>query len=1019
MPFDYNPAPGLEARLRREIRGEILFDAFSRGRYATDASIYQIEPLGVVVPANREDAAAAIAIAREEGVPVLPRGAGPSQCGQTVARALVLDCSKRMDRVVSVDVEMRRVRVEPGVVLDRLNRSLRQHRLFFPVDPSTASRATIGGMTANNSCGSRSLRYGNMVHNVRGIDALLADGTTAWFGEVPGNFPAGSDDEAMPERYRELVHRMRALHRREADEIEARFPKVLRRVGGYNIDSIDEGGHNMARLLVGSEGTLAFFNEIELDLQPIPAHRALGICHFPTFYGAMEATRRIVELGPSAVELVDRTMIDLSRDIPMFRAVVDRFVQGEPAAILLTEFSGDDPAENLRRLKALGELMGDLGLPGAVVEATDPAFQQAVWEVRAQGLNIMMSMKGDGKPISFLEDCAVRLEDLADYTDRLTRIFEKHGTYGTWYAHASVGCLHVRPVLNVKQELEVRKMRAIAEEAFAMVREYKGSHSGEHGDGLVRSEFHESMFGGRMVRAFEEVKDAFDPQGLFNPGKIVRPSKMDDRSLFRFTPDYRPIPLATALDWSEWGGLAGAVEMCNNNGACRARDAAVMCPSFRATGDEQHLTRGRANTLRLALSGQLGPDALVSEDMRETMALCISCKGCKRECPTGVDMARIKIEFLHHYRRRHGLSARDRLIAYLPRYAPYAARLAPLLNLRNRAPFLAQLGERMFGLSAARKLPEWSSRPYTGTMTTSKGTPLRPLGGRGRGPSRNDERVRWASASDVGSPTSPQPSPPPGAEREKDVERPPRRRDVVLLVDTFNRYFEPENARAAERVLSRAGYHVVTPDPARGRPLCCGRTFLAAGLVDEARIEAQRMVEALASHVAAGTPIVGLEPSCLLTLRDEFPALLPGAAAKALAAQAQLFEEFVAAERAAGRFRLKLEPMSRKTALLHGHCHQKAFATVDAAVKTLQLIPDLNVETFDSTCCGMAGSFGYEVEHYEMSLKIGELGVLPKMRAAPPDTLLAACGTSCRHQIADATGREARHLVRLLDDASV
>ena len=994
MPFDNNSAPGLEARLRREIRGEILFDRFSRGRYATDASIYQIEPLGVVIPKGREDAATAIAIAREEGVPVLPRGAGTSQCGQTVARALVLDCSRHMDRIVSVDVAARRVRVEPGVVLDRLNRALRPHRLFFPVDPSTASRATIGGMTANNSCGSRSLRYGNMVHNVRGIDALLADGTTGWFGEVPGNFAADSkdDDQAMPERYRDLVRRMRALHRREADEIKARFPQVLRRVGGYNIDSIDDGGHNMARLLVGSEGTLAFFNEIELELQPIPAHRVLGICHFPSFYSAMAATRRIVELGPSAVELVDRTMIELSRDIPMFRAVVDRFVQGEPAAVLLTEFAGDDPADNLRRLKALGELMGDLGLPGAVVEAVDPAFQAAVWEVRAQGLNIMMSMKGDGKPISFLEDCAVRLEDLADYTERLTRIFEKHGTYGTWYAHASVGCLHVRPVLNVKQELEVKKMRAIAEEAFAMVREYKGSHSGEHGDGLVRSEFHEAMFGSRLVRAFEEVKDAFDPEGLFNPGKIVRPSKMDDRSLFRYRPDYRPLPLATALDWSEWGGFAGAVEMCNNNGACRARDAAVMCPSFRATGDEQHLTRGRANTLRLALSGQLGPDALVGEDMRETMDLCISCKGCRRECPTGVDMARMKIEFLHHYRRGRRLSARDRLIAYLPRYAPWATHLAPLLNLRNRAPALARLGERWFGLSAARKLPQWSRRPYRSAASRHPNPP--PLAGVG-----------------------PHPNPPPlaGEGREGVYDG----RDVVLLVDTFNRWFEPENARAAERVLTRAGYRVLSPDPGRGRPLCCGRTFLAAGLVDEARIEAQRMVDALAPHVAAGAPIVGLEPSCLLTLRDEYPALLPGAAAKALAAHAQLFEEFVDTERAAGRFRLALAPMPGRTALLHGHCHQKAFATIGAAVKALQLIPELEVETFDSTCCGMAGAFGYEAEHHAMSLQIGELGVLPRMRAAPSDTLLAACGTSCRHQIADGAGRDARHIVRLLDDASI
>jgi FAD/FMN-containing dehydrogenase/Fe-S oxidoreductase len=959
MPLDKLAGSRLEARLRTEVRGEVLFDAFSRGRYATDASIYQIEPLGVVVPKSRTDAATAIAIAREEGVPVLPRGGGTSQCGQTVARALVIDCSKHLNRVISVDVEGRRTRVEPGVVLDRLNRQLRKDRLFFPVDPSTASRATIGGMTANNSCGSRSLRYGNMVHNVRGIDALLADGTQACFGEVPGNF----DNGAMPERYRDLVRQMRALHRREAGEIEQRFPKVLRRVGGYNIDSISDTGHNMAQLLVGSEGTLAFFNEIELELQPIPGHRVLGICHFPSFYGAMAATQKIVELGPSAVELVDRTMIELSRDIPMFRPIVDRFVQGEPAAILLTEFAGDDPAENVRRLKALVELMGDLGFPGSVVEAVEPAFQQAVWEVRAQGLNIMMSMKGDGKPISFLEDCAVQLEDLADYTDRLTRIFEKHGTYGTWYAHASVGCLHVRPVLNVKQEVEVKKMRAIAEEAFAMVREYKGSHSGEHGDGLVRSEFHEAMFGGRIVRAFEEVKDAFDPRGLFNPGKIVRASKMDDRSLFRFKPDYRPLPIDTALDWSEWGGFAPAAEMCNNNGACRARDAGVMCPSFRATGDEQHLTRGRANTLRLALSGQLGPAALASDDMRETMALCISCKGCRRECPTGIDMARMKIEFLHHYLKQHGLSARDRLIAYLPRYAPYAARIAPLMNLRNRVPFLMRFGERLFGLSAGRKLPHWSSHPYRGSS---------------------------AGAGNA----------------------------VVLLIDTFNRYFEPENARAAERVLVRAGYRVFCPDPPSGRPLCCGRTFLAAGLVDEARHEAKRMRDALAPHVTAGTPIVGLEPSCLLTLRDEFPAILPGLETKALAQCVRLFEEFVDSERAAGRFGLALTPMEGRTALLHGHCHQKAFDTVGAAMSALRLIPGLTVETFDSTCCGMAGSFGYEAEHHEMSLKIGELGVLPKFRAAAPDTVLSANGTSCRHQIADTTGREARHLVRILDDAS-
>ncbi|MGA8399383.1 MAG: FAD-linked oxidase C-terminal domain-containing protein [Stellaceae bacterium] len=966
MPLDNPPASRLETRLKREIKGDVLFDRFTLGRYSTDASIYQIEPLGVVVAKDKDDIAASLQIAREEGVPVLPRGGGTSQCGQTVNRALVVERSKYMQGVGEVDVETRRVKVQPGVVMERLNARLRAQKLWFPVDVSTGDRATIGGMTANNSCGARSIRYGNMVHNVRAIDAILADGTEAHFGEVPSNF----GEDVQPERYRNLVSDMRALHRREADEIDARIPKLLRKVGGYNIDMIGDEGHNMANLLVGSEGTLAFFTEIELDLQPIPPHRVLGICHFPTFYGAMNATQHIVKLGPAAVELVDRTMIELARDIPMFRATVDRFVRGEPDAILLTEFAGPDADDNLCRLKQLVELMGDLGFPGAVIEATDPAFQSAVWNVRKEGLNIMMSMKGDGKPISFIEDCAVRLEDLAEYTDRLTSVFHKHGTYGTWYAHASVGTLHVRPVLNLKQELEVKKMREIAEEAFAMVREYKGSHSGEHGDGIVRSEFHEPMYGSRIIRAFEEVKDKFDPGGLFNPGKIVRPPKMDDRTLMRFKPGYRQVPVETAFDWSEWGGFASAAEMCNNNGACRKSDPGVMCPSYRATGDEQHLTRGRANTLRLALSGQLGPDALTSDAMAETMSLCVSCKGCRRECPTGVDMAKMKLEFLAQYRKRHKLTMLDRLIAYLPRYAPWARHFAGLLNLRKSGGLLAALGEKLLGFSAKRALPRWSSTPYKGAGQQ--------------------------------------------AEREMDGARP----EILLLVDTFNRYFEPENARAAERVLARAGYKVTTPEPNVGRPLCCGRTFLAAGLIDEARAEARRMIAALGPAIAAGTPIVGLEPSCLLTLRDEYPALLPGEDSKALAAHAQLFEEFVETESKAGRFNLMLKAMPGKTALLHGHCHQKAFGTAGAAVDALKLIPELTVETFDSTCCGMAGAFGYEAEHHEMSLKIGELGVLPKMRAAAPGTLLAACGTSCRHQIADGAQREARHIVRILDKAS-
>ncbi|MDH3761565.1 MAG: FAD-binding protein [Gammaproteobacteria bacterium] len=951
----------LASRLRRELEGEVLFDAFSRGRYSTDASIYQIEPIGVVVPRSEQDIVRAVQIAADEGIPILPRGGGTSQIGQTVGEALVVDTSKYLNQVKRFDAEARSICVEPGMVLDQLNRYLKPHGLFYPVDVSTGNRATLGGMAGNNSCGARSIRYGNMVHNVEAIDAILADSSSAHFSDLKHSTLQGSSAG--------LAKKMIELGQRESHEIRRRFPALLRRVGGYNINEVmqlDEA--NLARLLVGSEGTLAFFSGLHLELQPIPPHKLLGICHFPSFHQAMDSAQDIVRLDPAAVELVDRTMIDLSREIPLFRATVDRFVQGEPDALLLVEFAGDEREPQLQKLKQLGELMADLGFPGAVVEALDPDFQAAVWEVRKAGLNIMMSMKGDGKPVSFIEDCAVRLEDLAEYTDRLTRVFEKYGTTGTWYAHASVGCLHVRPILNMKDDSGASKMRAIMEETLAIVEEYKGSHSGEHGDGLARSEFHQRMFGSRILRAFEEVKDSFDPAGLFNPGKIVRAPRMDDRELFRYAPGYRVAPIDTALDWSEWGGFGAAVEMCNNNGACRKANVGVMCPSYRATGDEQHLTRGRANTLRLAVSGQLGADALVSEAMYDSMDLCLGCKGCKRECPTGIDMAKMKIEFLHHYRKRHRLSLRDRLVAYLPRYAPIATRLGFILNLRDRLPGLAWLSERLFGLSARRSLPRWRTDYF-------------------------DDRRQ---ATDV----------------------PTNNTEVVLLVDTFNRYFEPENARAALAVLQAAGYRVRLPQPLNGgHPLCEGRTFLALGLVDEARAEAERLLAALKPYIDRGVPIVGLEPSSLLTLRDEFKSLFPGDDSEALAAQALLLEEFLAQQQQAGKLRLELKPLAQTHAVVHGHCHQKAFATMTAMQQTLALIPGLTVEVIDAGCCGMAGAFGYEADHYQLSMRIGELGLLPAVRAAADDALLIANGTSCRHQIVDGARREAVHIARVLQAA--
>ncbi len=980
----------LAVRLKREIEGDVLFDAYSRGRYSTDASIYQLEPVGVVIPKTERDAQIALQIALEEGVAVLPRGGGTSQCGQTVGHALVIDHSKHLNQVVAFDRDARTICVQPGMVLDRLNAWLKPHGLWYPVDVSTSAQATLGGMAGNNSCGSRSIRYGNMVHNVRSIDAVLADGAEFEFGAVPADL--GKFD--APRDYLELVKKIRAIAAREAEEIEHRFPKLLRRVGGYNLDMLSGAGHNMAHLLVGSEGTLAYSKRLHLNLSALPRHKALGVCHFPTFYRAMEAPQHIIKLKPVAVELVDRTMIGLARGNPEFKTTVNRFLKGDPDAILLVEFAGNDRDEQIAKLKQLVELMGELGFAGGVVEVTDGALQRDIWEVRKAGLNIMMSMKGDGKPVSFIEDCAVPLEHLAEYTDRLTRVFEKHGTKGTWYAHASVGCLHVRPILDMRAD-GAQKMRAIAEEAAAMVREYKGAYSGEHGDGLVRSEWIAPMFGPRLTRAFEEIKGIFDPRDLLNPGKIVRPSKMDDRMLFRYKPGYSTQKIDTALDWSEWGGFGKAVEMCNNNGHCRKFDAGTMCPSFRATGEEQHLTRGRANTLRLAITGQLGPDAFTSDELYATMDLCVSCKGCKRECPTGIDMAKMKIEFLHHYRQRHALSMQQRLIAYLPRYAPWAARLGWVMNLRDRVPGLAALSESLLGFSAKRGLPKW--RRNTFTESTPHPNPL--PAARGEGVTTGAPHLDSLS---------------PGMGERARVRGQPAG-EVVLLVDTFNRYFEPENAHAALAVLRAAGYVVHLPRAQdSARPLCCGRTFLAAGLVAEAEAEARRMIAALKPFIDRGVPVIGLEPSCLLSLRDEFISMLPGGDAAELALNAMLLEEFLAREADGGRLRLKLKALPQKKALLHGHCHQKAFAVMPAVERVLGLVPQLEVETIEASCCGMAGSFGYEAAHYDVSMKMAEASLLPAVRAADAETLIVADGVSCRHQIHDGAQRGALHVARVL-----
>ena len=1003
----------LAKRLRQETSGEVMTDIASRGRYATDASIYQAMPIAVFVPKTAQDIASAIQIAAELKVPVLPRGGGTSQCGQTTGAALVIDNTKYFRNILDLNVDKGYVEVEPGMVLDHLNGSLKQYGLWYPVDVSTAAQATLGGMAGNNSCGSRSIAYGNMVHNVLGINAWLADGEVAQFGNY-----ANSSGVA-----KELGDFVKSLAHTLQPEIEAHFPKVLRRVAGYNLDIFhpqselpytQDGSVNLAHLLVGSEGTLAYFKSLKLQLAPLPKHKVLGIVNFASFYKAMDSAQHIVKLGPTAVELVDRTMIDLARSNPSFKktietSLIDPAAQ-TPEAILLVEFSGEAHAPLLEKLKALQELMGDLGLPGSVVAMPDAGLQKNLWEVRKAGLNIMMSLKGDGKPVSFIEDCAVPLESLAEYTQALTDVFSKYGSRGTWYAHASVGTLHVRPILDMRRD-GAQKMRAIAEEASALVRKYKGAYSGEHGDGLCRGEWISWQFGPKITEALAQIKQAFDPKGLFNPGKIINPPKMDDASNFRFPPSYKVIPLQPALDWSAWNvqnnpateettapgtggdpaqGLAKAVEMCNNNGHCRKFDAEVMCPSYRVTRDEKHLTRGRANTLRLALSNQLDlqdeHSPLGSDAITDVMELCVSCKACRRECPTGVDMAKMKIEFLSAYKKRVGHSLRDLAVAYLPKYAAMISNtplLPSLLNLRNHIAPIAKLQEWVMGISAQRSLPIWKSKTFWN---------------RKKAPSYQYTPAQLANQDDKG---------------------------VVLLADTFNAYFEDENLQAAIKVLEAAGYRVHIPHKSKGKTktnastqntcskeFCCGRTYLAAGMVDQAKATLGELVSHLAPYADLNIPIIGLEPSCLFTLKDEALVMGLGEQAISVSKHAQLLEEFLAKEAKAGKLSLNLKA-ANKEVLFHGHCHQKSFAAVTPALELLKLIPNAEPKLIESSCCGMAGSFGYEAEHIQVSKQMAEASLFPSIRKSP-DSWVVADGTSCRHQIADGTNREAVHIAKIL-----
>jgi len=1065
-------------RLRRMLRGDVHFDRATRVRYATDASMYRIEPLGVVIPADDTDVVAALELARGAGVPVLPRGAGTSLAGQAIGEALVLDHSRYLNRILRFDPRARTIEVQPGVVLDALNAFLRPHGLWFPVDVISSAQATIGGMAGNNASGPRSIRHGNMVHNVVGIDALLSDGTTEHFGP----FGTAAPRPLSSARSAALVSRLFAIGQRERSEIAQMWPPLLRRIGGYNLDVFHprsprpytaDGSVNLAHLLVGSEGTLAWFRRITLALTPRPAARRLAIVHFADRGAALRSVRAIVAAGASAVEFLDATILagmlaTLRGDLPPVSAfggyrtvrgfetssghpdqqpghdaaasiAAHALGAGHPpgnrpdAGALLIEFEGEDGAVLQRRCAELGDVV----VPGCshrVHAIEHEAAQDLTWQAYRSAVHRTQSRPGAAQPLGFADDCAVALADLADFAADVDRLLARHGVEAIRSGPVSAGVLRVRPIL-VADSIGARTMRAIADETALLVRRYRGAFSGESGDGIARSERVNWQFGERLERAFEEVKETFDPAHLLNPGKIVRAPRMDDPRLFRQVPDLAMPPRATALDWSawsskvdesaqtQWGGDPGdagpgaagtkpvfsdgfvrAAAACDGNGLCRQFDAGAMCPSWRVTRDEKHLTRGRAHTLHHFLSAGLpdppGPDGEQVHRARavyEALELCVGCKACRRECPAGVDMTRMKIEFLYDWNRTHRLSRHDRLLAWLPRYARHAARWRGLLHLRDLVPGLAWLTERWLGLSARRPLPRWRADPFSRDAGTDE-----PIG--------TDVNEGTKRPADTPTRSENRPSTEAAAARE-----------VVLWVDTFNNWFEPDNLRAARTVLRAAGYRVrivhALPGQDPRRPLCCGSTFLSRGLVDEARIEAQRTLAALAPWVERGVPVIGLEPACLLTMRDEFLALGLGRIAAKLAGNAWLLEEFLVREHQAGRLAVEWHALGHDEALLHGHCHQKAFDAMPAVHTVLGWIPDLTVREVGGSCCGMSGGFGYDARHYDLSMQMGELTLLPAVRQASDRTLIVTDGSACRCQIRDGAQREAVHVARVLQQA--
>ena len=971
----------LQKYLKYHTSAELRFDDTSRRLYSTDASHYQIQPLGVVIPRSTADLVATVQIAGELGIPITARGGGTSLSGQSIGPGIVLDCSKYLNSVGEVNIETRTVKVQPGVVLDQLNRHLENTGLMFGPDVATANRATLGGMLGNNSAGARSVVYGKTVDHVRSLNVVLADGRTTELG-----FHDEKSWRARCERHDaegKLYGTIDTIARTNAAEIESRFPKILRRVSGYNLPGI--ASRSLVPLVVGSEGTLAVIAGAELILVPRPKHRGLLVPHFDSLIAALDCLAMCLEMRPSAVELMDTMLIDLARNQRSLSKTMAA-IEGRPAALLMVEFSADTETEVSDRIEKLARRLKHAPGMTAAVVATEPALRDPLWSLRSSAVPLLYGMPGDRKPITFVEDCAVAPERLPEFAERFRGIIRAHGTEGAFYGHASVGCLHIRPVLNLHDPADVVKMRAIMNDVTDLVLEFHGSLSGEHGDGLVRSEWNEKMFGPKIYEAFRQIKKAFDPENVLNPGKVVNAQAMEEN--MRFAPGAPTPTVPTVFNYEAQGGFFRSIELCNGAGVCRKTQGGAMCPSYRATLDERDTTRARANALRLSLNTVSNSAPLSEKWIAPVMDLCLSCKACKSECPSNVDLAKLKSEFQHAYYTKRVRPMGHYLAKNVDTGSPLAANFAGIVNWLGKRGFARSILESLGGIDRRRSLPELHFQHFRRWFAKRKGlsssSPPGEGGVRGNG---------------LGNPPHPQPLSLQG--------RGGNSKRVVLLDDCFTTFQEPQIGQAAVALLERAGYSVEIAG------ICCGRAMISKGFLDEARELATQGVRKLARFAAEGIPILGLEPSCILTLSDEWPELVSSPDAKNIAANVELVESWFARNVRAGNANYRArEPV--KPMIFHGHCHQKALVGFGGSVDALKLVPGAEVTALDAGCCGMAGMFGYEKEHYDISVRIANLALLPSLAKHPAATLVAT-GTSCRHQIRDLTGRIAMHPVEVLE----